>query len=301
MAAIRTILHPTDLSEFAKPALRLAQRLARDHGARLFVLNVVLPPVLAGEAGIVVAIPEVESDLIAEHRRRLQELCAGSDAEILVVEGVPVDEILRQARETSSDLIVMGTQGRGGVIRMLLGSVAMEIVRHAPCPVLAVKSTAARERPRGDETTATPGAPNGPAFSTILHPTDFSDRARHAFDLACTLARGGARLIVLYVVEEVHIAAEDFEESLNERLRELRPEDPTIAVEYRLREGDTIEEILHEAAESSCDLIALGTHGRTGLGRLLLGSVAEAVLRRAGCPVLVARKPEEVPAVETPP
>jgi nucleotide-binding universal stress UspA family protein len=300
MVAIQTILHPNDLSESARPALALALRLARDHGARLIVLHVLDPPMIYGEVGLATSLPEVESALLEEHRRRLEELVAGSGAEILVVEGAAEAEILRQARETSCDLIVMGTHGRGGVIRLLLGSVAMEIVRHAPCPVLAVKSTAARERPRGAESTATPGAPNGPVFSTILHPTDFSDRARHALDLACTLARGGARLIVLYVVEEVHIAAEDFEESLNERLRELRPEDPTIAVEYRLREGDTIEEILHEADESSCDLIALGTHGRTGLGRLLLGSVAEAVLRRAGCPVLVARKPEEEPAVETP-
>ena len=128
-----------------------------------------------------------------------------------------------------------------------------------------------------------------PIFPNILHPTDFSDRSRHAFDLACALAPGGGRLIVLHVIEASHVVSEGHEEALFERLRTYQPDDPSIVVEYRLREGNPAEEIVGEAAAMGCDLIALGTHGRTGLHRMLMGSVAEAVLHRAQCMVLAVK------------
>ena len=143
---------------------------------------------------------------------------------------------------------------------------------------------------------AGPGAAARPLFPVILHPTDFSERSRHAFDFACTLARGGGRLIVLHVVEAVHVASEGYEQALHERLREFQTDDPSIRVEYRLREGDPAAEILSEASATGCDLIALGTHGRTGLDRLLMGSVAEAVLHSAGCMVLAVKVPPEAHA-----
>jgi nucleotide-binding universal stress UspA family protein len=157
--------------------------------------------------------------------------------------------------------------------------------------VLAVKSPGAHAPSRDEAAAAGPGESDRPLFPVILHPTDFSTGARHAFDIACAVARGGSRLIVLHVVEAVHVASEGYEEALNERLRELQPDDPSIRAEYRLREGAPAQEILHEAAASSCDLIVVGTHGRTGLARLVTGSVAEAVLRRARCPVLAVKAP----------
>jgi len=94
------------------------------------------------------------------------------------------------------------------------------------------------------------------AIRTVLHPTDFSERSEFAFRLACSLARGyGARLVVLHVAE------------------------PPM-------------EILGVAEETKCDLIVMGTHGRTGLGRLLMGSVAEQVVRKATCPVLTVKTPQ---------
>ena len=138
---------------------------------------------------------------------------------------------------------------------------------------------------------------------TILHPTDFSDRSQCAFDLACRLAReSGARLIILHVIQpppfithgEMAKAlqqAEGYRRELNEKLHNLRCGDPTVAMEYRLKDGEPVAEILRAATQSECDLIVLGTHGRTGIRRLLLGSVAEQVLRRAGCPVLTVNTP----------
>jgi nucleotide-binding universal stress UspA family protein len=131
------------------------------------------------------------------------------------------------------------------------------------------------------------------SIQTILHPTDFSERSGYAFQLACSLARDhGARLIVLHVmpvplVQEKRLYREEMAAELNR----LRAPNAQVRVEHRLEEGDAATQILRVAQETSCDLIVLGTHGRTGLGRLLMGSVAEQVLRMASCPVLTVRAP----------
>ncbi len=136
---------------------------------------------------------------------------------------------------------------------------------------------------------------------TILHPTDFSDCSDGAFRLACALARDyGSRLVVLHVAELSTVVAGDGmlmipypidSEPLREQLRQLKPDDPKIPVEHRLVEGYAAEQILRVAAQTNCDLILMGTHGRTALNRLLMGSVAEEVVRRAPCPVLTVKTP----------
>ncbi len=149
------------------------------------------------------------------------------------------------------------------------------------------------------------------AIRTVLHPTDFSERSEFAFRLACSLARDyGARLVVLHVAEPPTAVAGEgvvmlppaFDlEPLRERLQQLRPEDLKIPVEHRLVQGDAATEILRVAGEAKCDLIVMGTHGRTGLGRLLMGSVAEQVVRKASCPVLTVKTPQRlVPSSEEP-
>jgi nucleotide-binding universal stress UspA family protein len=135
---------------------------------------------------------------------------------------------------------------------------------------------------------------------TILFPTDFSEPSRYAFSVACALARDyRARLLVLHVVPPPLFHGEvvarrqgdGFYEGHWAELRKLQPPDPGVAVEYALEEGDAVEAILETARQSPCDLIVLGTHGRSGLGRLLMGSVAEQVVRKAPCPVLTVRAP----------
>ena len=137
------------------------------------------------------------------------------------------------------------------------------------------------------------------AIRTILHPTDFSRNCNHAFPLACSLARDhGARLVVMHVaespnvprVEEGNIVQPD-EDPFKSRERLLESEYDTISIEYRVERGSAAEEILRVAREIQCDLIVLGTHGRTGFPRFVLGSVAEAVLRNAPCPVLTVKVP----------
>jgi nucleotide-binding universal stress UspA family protein len=136
---------------------------------------------------------------------------------------------------------------------------------------------------------------------TILHPTDFSERSGYAFQVACALAWDhGARLVVLHVKpppvicrELVPMASESLAvwRALEEQLSKLRSPDPDVSVEHHLTEGDSAAEIVYLAQETHSDLIVMGTQGRTGLDRLLMGSVAEAVLRKAPCPVLTVRGP----------
>jgi nucleotide-binding universal stress UspA family protein len=148
---------------------------------------------------------------------------------------------------------------------------------------------------------------------TILHPTDFSERSQHAFGLACALARDyGARLIVLHVADMPTLGSggadgvppmllpgpEELRASARVQLDQLQVPHANVRAERRLEQGDAVSEILRVAQETSADLIVLGTHGRTGLARLLMGSVAEQVVRKAACPVLTVKAPfpETAPA-----
>ncbi len=135
---------------------------------------------------------------------------------------------------------------------------------------------------------------------TILHATDFSPPADNAFQLACSLARDhGAKLVVLHVVSPAVPAdflpprprPKSYRQMLRQQLRLVKPSEGEIELKHQLVEGDPATEILRVATELDCDLIVLGTHGRTGLERLVMGSVAEAVVRKAMCPVLTVRTP----------
>jgi nucleotide-binding universal stress UspA family protein len=145
MLPIHTVLHPTDFSDHSAFAASLAGALARDYGARLVVLHVAqFPPAFAGEG----MVPVGEADLRAEGAARLNALPAPRAdvrAERRLEVGDPATEILRVAAELPADLIVMGTHGRTGLGRLLLGSVAELVVRRAACPVLTVSRPAAPE------------------------------------------------------------------------------------------------------------------------------------------------------------
>jgi universal stress protein A len=134
---------------------------------------------------------------------------------------------------------------------------------------------------------------------TILCPTDFSENSELAFQMACRLARDyQARLVIVHVTPPPTVIYGDQVvlpppprdlEPLREKLRRVKPADTSIPTEHILAEGAEASEILNSADNVHADLIVMGTHGRTGLARLLLGSVAEAVLRKARCPVMTIK------------
>jgi nucleotide-binding universal stress UspA family protein len=138
----------------------------------------------------------------------------------------------------------------------------------------------------------------------ILFPTDFSRSGEHALDLATALARdSGATLLIAYVDEPLPITGESqlyppdilpSHEQLWQTLREVVPTDARVKCEHKLLVGKPVDQILKTAKEENVDFIVIPTHGRTGLSRVLMGSVAEAVLRRATCPVLTVKIPSVV-------
>jgi universal stress protein A len=154
-----------------------------------------------------------------------------------------------------------------------------------------------------------------PLFRTILFAADLSEHSKEVFHIACSLAHEQmTRLFILLVIEQMTVVEQPVafgemgalislidggqarHKALTKRLRELYAPEHSIDVTYHVRDGIAAEEILRMAGENRCDLIVMGTHGRTGLGRLLIGSVAESVLRDAGCPVLVVKVPQGEPA-----
>ena len=139
------------------------------------------------------------------------------------------------------------------------------------------------------------------AIRSILFAGDFSECSLQAFGMAAALARDhGARLVILHIATPPPLVSyrelerslepvKGYRRELEDRLRELYPEDSGVDVTYRIGDGDPATEIIGIARELSCDLIVMGTKGNTGLERLLMGSVAERVMRGAACPVITVR------------
>jgi nucleotide-binding universal stress UspA family protein len=149
MIPIRTILCPLDLAEPCEPAFHLACALARDQGARVVVLHVYPPPCCHGDV-VARRPPDGYRDSLGPLLRRYQAQGLSGGIQHRLEEGEQVREILRVAREAPADLIVMGTHGRGGLPRLLLGSVAEQVLRAAPCPILTVKMPAPEREPALD-------------------------------------------------------------------------------------------------------------------------------------------------------
>lgn len=288
MLHLDRILFPTDGSHAAEHARGHAFYLADRFEAALHVIHVEEP-----DAEFADVIDVSEADVLADLHAPMPET-GPSVAEPRVVErtvahtSVP-DGILSYAAEHDTALTVLGTHGRRGIRRLVLGSVAEEVVRRAPHPVLTVG--------RG----VTP--PEEMDGGHLLVPIDFSDQQprllAHARELALAY---GMTLTLLHVVEveslpDVYgvyadppapgVLADRTETVLDERAETLREHGVDVQVE--VRSGHAATEVLDTADEMDADLLAIATHGRSGVERMLLGSVAEIVIRRAPCPVFVVK------------
>jgi len=288
----RTILFAADFSENSVHAFRTACALAVEDKTRLIVLHVAEPDWVAKKPDYLGqgAVPPSQTESLHEFlKRRMGEVYVPIhplDVEYRTSEGSAETEIVRMADAIGADLIAMGTHGRTGLRRLLAGSVAAAVLVKAHCSVLALRAD--HREHKADDT------------SVILHPTDFSKASEIALRVARSLARDlGARLIVLHVapvdtyMEEGRLAAEldpgEYQHSLDAIRNRLDGPDLKYPVETRLTHGFEADEILRVARDVASDLIVMGTHGRTGLGRLLMGNTAESVLPKADCPVLVVK------------
>lgn len=273
------ILVPLDGSRLAARALTCVKRLL-SKDAELTLLRVVEPSDAPHDRG-----PAVEAALLAQLERTREEL--GPDVRCVpqLLRGDPAEEIVRYARESGQDLVVMATHGRSGIERWVRGSVAERVLRTCEVPLLLCTPSALE--PRHD----------GP-FRRILVPLDGSEVADRILPLVEEVARRHGSQVTLLRVEPLVITEvpspvlsgslwdpAPLEQSLEPRRQRLAA--AGVHADARAVYGVVAAKILQAARDA--DLLAMTTHGRTGLARWWFGSVAEQVLRHAPCPLLVLR------------
>lgn len=286
----KTILAATDFSQTAETAAQLARSLADRFHASLHMLHVV----------VILEDPHLEE----AHRLQLEALVASADdarrsvlregfgdrpaVEVVphLVRGIaPAETIVEVAANAGADLIVMGTHGRRGLSHLLLGSVAGRVVRSASAPVLTVRADAVVSADR---------------ITRILVPHDFSEPSAGAVRTAAAWARAlGAEITLLHVVEpvvypEFYAAGTGVEHLLpqlvsrsEEALEKVGSElAGGVATSARVEVGRSADSIVAVADPEAFDLVVMATRGLSGLEHVLLGSVADGVLRRCRVPML---------------
>ena len=265
------ILVPLDGSELAEAILpQLRGALFRPGVDLILVRAVPRPYGMDTEAGRAMAALE---DCAADYLRMMERWLTGQGARVRTVirRGPAAETILAVGGEEGASLIALSTHGRTGIGRWVLGSVAEKVLRASPMPVLAMRAAA---------------GPREQAFRTLVVAIDSSDLSLEAVAPAIELARAfGSRVRPVHVCEgpECAVPVPQMTEAY-ERFREAG-----IPVEPVMAQGDPATGLLDACRECSADVIAIATHGRSGISRWALGSVAEKVLRASTIPLLVVR------------
>ena len=292
MPELKRILCPIDFSEFSVRAYHYALSLAHHYRAKLFVEHVVelyrYPS--AAFAASVELYDEFSERLLHHAEKELQELVRNhTDTDVkperLVEQGMAPDAILAFAEARKTDLIVMGTHGRRGFDRLMLGSVTERVMRKASCPVLATR------KPSHDF--INPGQQPDPVYlRRILFCTDFSENSERALDYAISLAAEyQAELTLLHVLEDIPVSAniEEARAMATERLDQLIPREGRKAgrITTLVRIGKPYEKIIEFAAEAQTELVVMSVRGRSSLDLAVFGSTTQRVLQLGPCPALV--------------
>lgn len=287
MIIYRNPLVPYDDSEFSRAALLEAAHWTRRHQGALTILHAVFFD--TEEFGIA---PELRE----KRWRKGREFCSaakarletelGIAAQVLYREGDPPEEVLAAVEGTGADLIVMGTHGRRGLSRLLMGSATSHVILHSGVDVLVVKNCSTG---RG-------------VYTSILVPFDASAQSRRSLERACALAKQDtAKVTIIYVIpryEEMldFMRTPQIEKSLRGEAERILGEGRALALtlgieaQMRIGEGRSGDELTRAVVKDSFDLVVMGTSGWRGVDKALLGSTAERVIRDAPCPVLVVKK-----------
>jgi nucleotide-binding universal stress UspA family protein len=291
---IQNIIVPIDFSKMSVQAIQFAKQLARRFGASIHLAHVrqsnytadfVAPAFMTYEqVGEQTALKELEG---------VGSECGVSSASCHVLGGAPpFDEICRLAQTVSADLVVMPTHGRTGLKHVFLGSTAERIVQHSSCPVLVTRGSAVQ-------------ANTGSRFriKTILVPVDFSNCSREGLRYAIAFANEfGAKIILLHATYLGYIYSSEgtgiydipglqkaARKTAERKMRELVRSANFGAVKFAtaFTDGSPVIDICAFAKDHDVDLIITSTHGFTGFTHVLIGSIAERVVRHAPCSVLV--------------
>lgn len=294
MFPLRTLVVALDFSPSSRAALTYAADLARRSGATLHLLHA---DVLFRSSGDGAPPDGVPSGTLRVRMERFASSTLGPKADLdalspilAVVRDVnPASVILRYVEDVEADLLVLGTHGRSGLSRLLMGSVAGACVASAPCPVLTV--------PLGDEAFR--------ADAPVLVAIDFSERSGVALAAGHALATlTGSAVEVVHVVRDAGpypgfapniLSLTDYDpaqgEAVRERMKRFVETLPGPAPStFHVSIGSPSRVIPALAAELGAGAIVMGTHGRQGISHALIGSVAESTLRRATCPVLTLKE-----------
>ena len=295
---IKRILVPIDFSRRSLKATPYALAVSRQFGADVHLLHVVdttqyPPPSLL----TLPLVPQAELNKRLMKRLKAVALKYRTSGNISALEpciGIAYEEICATARELQTDLIVISTHGHTGYKHMFLGSTAERVVQHSSCPVLVVRAHARHWNGAADPRTST-----GFQLRRILAPTDFSDCSHSGSDCGLQLARDfNAELRLIHVINphaypfgDKYAALDaarlmrDAADAAQKQMRSMATK-AGVRSSVQVTRGSPAVEICN-AANEDIDLIVISTHGRTGLGHFLIGSVAERVVRHARCPVLV--------------
>ena len=269
---LHSLLFATDGSEFSAGAQRLAIALAKRCGARLTVMTIILSPQDLEGFGT----HGLREQMEREAQALLATVVAAAETEgvpcltQLVYGDQPHQEIINTALELGPDLIVLGRRGKRGLARLLVGHATAHVAGLAPCPVLMVPRAAAMWSHR------------------ILLATDGSDQGQAATQVVLDLARDCQLPVTLVSVTSRGHNTErkaEAQAALDQALAAMKA--VGIDSEALLAEGRPDQVVVETATHRQADLIVVGSHGRGGLSRLLLGSVSERIMGQAQCPVLI--------------
>jgi nucleotide-binding universal stress UspA family protein len=308
--SVRNIVVPIDFSKMSVQAIQIAKQLARRFGASIHLAHVrhlnyavdfvaPAPPVVPFSF---MTYEQVGEQTALKELKKVASECGVSSATCDVLSGAPpFDEICRLAKTIPVDLVVMPTHGRTGLKHVFLGSTAERIVQHSSCPVLVTRGSALQ-------------ANNGSRFriKSILVPVDFSNCSREGLRYAIAFANEfGAKLILLhttylgYVYSCEGTAIYDIpglqkaaRKAAERKMRELVRSVNFGAVKFEtaFTDGSPVIDICAFAKDHDVDLIITSTHGLTGFTHVLIGSIAEQVVRHAPCSVLVVPSHPQVRA-----
>ncbi len=284
-AGIHNILLAIDFSHQSDNAIKYALEFGHQFGAHTEIVYVMPTDefALAGPDGLQLGRDAARRDLL-ELKRKLERYDSfgdGSEHGVSMLEGPVADSLLECARERHVDLIVVGTHGRAGLSKILLGSVAEKIFRHSRVPVLTIGPNVHYQRTFG----ATP---------SILVPCDLSPKSHPAVEYACELAKTqGAILTVLHVVEQsaegLKADPERVTQAIEEKLMAIVGASyQDLDVHYRIESGNVASTIL-EAASDDTDLIVLGVRPASGVLDRFMWPIAYELVREARCPVVTVR------------
>lgn len=283
--ALNNILFTTDFSEASRVALPFATALARRYSSHLFIANVI-EQIPMNTVPMDVMPPDMERDQERTESRmqdflRDQELL-GLNVDTIVEPGYLWPVVAEILKDRKIDMIVLGTHGRGPVKRLLLGSAAEEIFRHATCPVLTIGPQVKQMRASGK-------------LEEIMFATDFSSGSAHALDFALKLvAEHEAQLLMIHVVQASSVPfdiTDDFVAESEAKLKDMIPPDsmPAKPPLFLTLIGIPSEQILNFAEREDADLIVMGMHKGTELASHWPLEFAATIIAGAKCPVLSVR------------